>query len=51
MAKHKAQRALFELLAKERDQAKAKPDAGTATRPVGAPPSGLMQCQNNVCNR
>ena len=35
MAKHKAQRALFELLAKERGQAKAKPDAGRATRPVG----------------
>lgn len=36
MAKHKAQRALFELLAKERGQAKAKPDAGRATRPVAA---------------
>ena len=34
MVKHKAQRALFELLAKERGQVKAKPDGGTGTRPV-----------------
>ncbi len=40
MAKRKAQRALFELLAKERGQAKAKLDAGRATRPVGG---GKMQ--------
>ncbi len=34
MAKHKAQRALFELLAKERGQAKAKLDAGRAMPPT-----------------
>lgn len=48
MAKRKAQRALFELLAKERNQAKAKPDAGRATRPVGgdktqAPPQPAVE--------
>jgi len=36
MAKHRAQRALFELLAKQRGQAKAKPDAGAAARPTAA---------------
>ncbi len=48
MAKHKAQRALFELLAKERSQAKAKLDAGRATRPAGggktqAPPQPAVE--------
>ena len=48
MAKHKAQRALFELLAKERGQAKAKPDAGRAARPAAggkthAPPQPAVE--------
>ncbi|KPJ70808.1 MAG: hypothetical protein AMS14_09965 [Planctomycetes bacterium DG_20] len=37
MAKHKAQRALFELLVKRRGQVKAKPDTRMGTRPaIGA---------------
>jgi len=34
MAKHRAQRALFELLVKQRGQTKPKPVAGTATKPT-----------------
>jgi len=34
MAKHKAQRALFELLVKQRGQTKPKPGAGTGARPT-----------------